>query len=126
MLEKKVMNIFYLSKQPIESGSISLPTKMVYQNLTQMKIFLLYLGRRGPLYDYHFMFKCGILLISVLGEWTVVCVWQYRPWTGSIKPSMQHIQFCRVGLSLGIRIFSICKKKCLSHDSLLVILHWLK
>jgi hypothetical protein len=34
----------------------------------------------------------------------VVCIWQYRPWTGSIKPSLQHFQFCRVGLSLGILI----------------------
>jgi hypothetical protein len=34
----------------------------------------------------------------------VVCTWQYRPWTGSIKPSLQHFQFCRVWLSLGILI----------------------
>jgi hypothetical protein len=29
------------------------------------------------------------------------------PWTGSIKPSLQHFQFCRVRLSLGILYLSI-------------------
>jgi hypothetical protein len=33
--------------------------------------------------------------------------WQYCSWTGSIKPSPQHFQFCRFGLSLGILIFYI-------------------
>jgi hypothetical protein len=54
------------------------------------------------------MFKCWILLKPVLAAWTVVCTCQYRPWTGSIKLSLQHFQFCRFGLSLGIHIFSIC------------------
>ena len=30
----------------------------------------------------------------------------YRPWTGSIKPSLQHLQFCCFGLSLGV-LFSL-------------------
>jgi hypothetical protein len=30
-----------------------------------------------------------------------------RPWIGSIKPSLQHFQFCLFELSLGIPIFSI-------------------
>jgi hypothetical protein len=29
------------------------------------------------------------------------------PLTGSIKPSLQHFQYCRVGLSLGILYLSI-------------------
>jgi hypothetical protein len=49
------------------------------------------------------------------GAWTVVCTWQYRPSTGSIKPSLQHFQFRRVGLSSGIFIFSILSphQRCL-------------
>jgi hypothetical protein len=43
----------------------------------------------------------------VLGAWTVTCIFHYRSWTGSIKPSMQHFQFCRVRLSLGILYVSI-------------------
>jgi hypothetical protein len=50
---------------------------------------------------YHFC------LSRCYGAWTVVCTLQYRPWTGSIKPSLQHLQLCCVGLSLGILIFSI-------------------
>jgi hypothetical protein len=48
------------------------------------------------------------------GTWTRTCTFQYRPWTGSIKPSLQHFKFCRVGLSLGILFFSIlfCAYKC--------------
>jgi hypothetical protein len=37
--------------------------------------------------------------------WTVVCTWQYRPWAGWIKPSLQHFQFCCFGFSLRILIF---------------------
>jgi hypothetical protein len=50
--------------------------------------------------------KCWILLKPVLGAWTVVCTWQYRPWTGLVKPSLQHFQLFRVRLSLRILIFS--------------------
>jgi hypothetical protein len=32
---------------------------------------------------YHFVFKCWILLKSVLGAWAESCTWKYRPWTGS-------------------------------------------
>ena len=42
-----------------------------------------------------------ILLKPVLGAWTVACTLHYLPWTGSIKPSLQHLQFCCFGLSLG-------------------------
>jgi hypothetical protein len=56
---------------------------------------------------YNFMFKCWVRLKPVLGAWTVTCNFQYRPWTGSIKPSLQHFQFCRVELSLGILFLSI-------------------
>jgi hypothetical protein len=42
-----------------------------------------------------------------VGAWTVTCTFQYCPWTCSIKPSRQHFQFCRVGLSWGILFFSI-------------------
>jgi hypothetical protein len=47
----------------------------------------------------------------------VVCTWQYRPWADSIKPSPQHFQFCRFGLSIGILIFSILlpHQRCLCH-----------
>jgi hypothetical protein len=64
---------------------------------------------------WHFMFKCLFLLRPVLGVWTVICTWQYRPWTGSIKPSLHYFQFCRVGLSLGILICSILSphQRCL-------------
>jgi hypothetical protein len=55
---------------------------------------------------YHFMFKCWILLKPVpVRAWTVVCTWQYRSWTGPIKPNLLHFQFCRIRLSLGILIF---------------------
>jgi hypothetical protein len=60
---------------------------------------------------YYFMFKWWILLKPVLGAWRVTFTFQYRPWTGSIKPSLQHFQFCRVGLSLGslyLSIFCFC------------------
>jgi hypothetical protein len=56
---------------------------------------------------YHCKLKCWILLKPVLGTLTVVCTWQHRPWTGSIKPSLQHFQFCRFGLSVGNLVFSI-------------------
>jgi hypothetical protein len=39
---------------------------------------------------------------------------QYRPCTGSIKPSLQHFQFCRVGLSLGILYLPILIGKPIS------------
>jgi hypothetical protein len=35
------------------------------------------------------------------------CTFQYRLWTGSFKPSLQHFQLCCVGHSLGILFFSI-------------------
>jgi hypothetical protein len=69
-----------------------------------------------------FMFKCWILLRPMLGVRTVVCTWQFRTFTGSIKPSLQYFQcccfgltlvilmfffFCDVGLSLGILFFAI-------------------
>jgi hypothetical protein len=53
------------------------------------------------------MFKCWIVLKSVLGSWTVTCTFQCCPWTGSIKTSHQHFQFYRVWLSLEILHFSI-------------------
>jgi hypothetical protein len=69
---------------------------------------------------YHFMFECWILLKLVLGSWTVVCTWQFRPLTGSIKPTMQHFKFWCVGLYLGILIFfilsSVFHKKPLGQD----------
>jgi hypothetical protein len=55
---------------------------------------------------YHFMFKCWILLKPVLRGVDGICTLQYRPWTGSIKPSLQHFQFCGVGLSLGVQYLS--------------------
>jgi hypothetical protein len=36
------------------------------------------------------------------------CTFQYRPLTGSIKPNLQHFQFPRFGVSLGIQI-SLCE-----------------
>jgi hypothetical protein len=57
---------------------------------------------------YNFMFiNVEFCLSRCLGAWTVVCTWQFRPWTGSIKLSLQHFQFWRIGLLLGILIFSI-------------------
>jgi hypothetical protein len=46
-------------------------------------------------------------LKQVLEAWSVTWTFQYRPWTGSIKPSQQYFQFCSVELSLGILFFSI-------------------
>jgi hypothetical protein len=43
----------------------------------------------------------------VLG-WGRACTFHYRPWTGSIKPSLQHFHFCHV--FLWILIFSILKR----------------
>ena len=48
------------------------------------------------------MFNCWILLKPVLGAWAIACTYHYRPWTGLIKPSLQHLQFYCLGLSLGI------------------------
>jgi hypothetical protein len=53
---------------------------------------------------YQFMLNVEFCLSRCLGAWTVVCTVQYRPWTGSIKPSLQHFQFFRVGLSLRVLI----------------------
>jgi hypothetical protein len=59
-----------------------------------------------PFHNHYYM-----LISAKAGAWggalTLVCSWQYSPWTGSIKPSLQHLQFCQVGLSLGILIFPI-------------------
>jgi hypothetical protein len=49
---------------------------------------------------YQFIVNVEFCLSRCKGTWTVVCTWQYRPWTGS----MQHFQFYRVRLSLGILI----------------------
>jgi hypothetical protein len=62
-----------------------------------------HLAYKCDLKFYYFTFKCWILLKPVLGAWTVACTFQYCPWTGSIKPSLQHFQFCRVGLNNGVR-----------------------
>jgi hypothetical protein len=35
----------------------------------------------------------SILLNPVLGAWAVTCTFQYRPWTGSIKPSVQYYHY---------------------------------
>jgi hypothetical protein len=39
------------------------------------------------------------------GALTVTCTFQYCPWTGSIKPTLQHFQFCCVGISLRDSVF---------------------
>ena len=39
--------------------------------------------------------------------WTVACTCQYRLWTGSNNPNLQHFQFCCFELSLGVQ-FSTC------------------
>jgi hypothetical protein len=56
---------------------------------------------------YCFTFKCWILLKLVLGGVDGNLQFYHRPWTGSIKPSLHHFQFCRIGLSLGILYLSI-------------------
>ena len=38
---------------------------------------------------------------------TVACNYLYRPWTGSIKTSLQHFRFCCVGLSLRVLFFPV-------------------
>jgi hypothetical protein len=40
------------------------------------------------------------------GAWTVVFTWQYRPWSDSINPNLQHFQFWRFVRSLEILYFS--------------------
>jgi hypothetical protein len=60
---------------------------------------------------YQFMLNVEFCLSRCSGAWTVVCTWQYRPWTGAIKPILQQFQFCRVGLSVGILIFSFFNYK---------------
>jgi hypothetical protein len=72
---------------------------------------------------YQFMLNVEFCLSRCQGAWTVVCTWQYRPWTGSIKPSLQHFQFCRVGLSLGILIVSIRRLRGSNAKNSLVIFH---
>ena len=39
--------------------------------------------------------------------WTVTYTYHYRPWTSSIKPSLQHFRFCCVRLYLRIPIFPL-------------------
>jgi hypothetical protein len=56
------------------------------------------------MFPNHFRVKHWILLKPVLG--TITYNFWYRPWKGSIKPSLQHFQFCCVGHSLGI-LFSL-------------------
>jgi hypothetical protein len=42
-------------------------------------------------------FNVEFCLGRCYGAWTVTCTFKYCPWTGSIKPSLQHFQFCHVG-----------------------------
>jgi hypothetical protein len=46
------------------------------------------------IYNKTVLNECWNLVKPVLRTWTVVCTWQYRPWTDSIKPSLQHWQVC--------------------------------
>ena len=66
-----------------------------------------------------------ILLQPVLGVWMVACTFHYRPWTGSIKPSLklslQHLQFCCFWLSLGVPVF--CILMCISLVKLLKLIN---
>ena len=59
------------------------------------------------------------------GAWTTACTLHYRPWTGSIKPSRQHLQFYCFGLSLGVLLFFLyfvwCKINTLKQDSVLFL-----
>jgi hypothetical protein len=61
---------------------------------------------------YQFMLNVEFCLSRCSGAWTVACTWHFCPWTCSIKPSLQHFQFCRVGHSLGI-LFSLFYKRFL-------------
>jgi hypothetical protein len=55
-----------------------------------------------------FMIKCWIMLKPVLGEWTINCIFHYRQWTGTIKPSFQQLHFFFVlCVFLGILYFSL-------------------
>ena len=47
-------------------------------------------------------FKCWILLKPVLGGVDGSLLFPLPPWSGSIKPRLQHLQFCYFGLSLGV------------------------
>jgi hypothetical protein len=64
---------------------------------------------------YQFMINVEFCLSRFYGDWTVTCTYQYRPWKGSIKPSLQQFQFCCVGLSLGILFLYILSihQRCL-------------
>jgi hypothetical protein len=57
---------------------------------------------------YQFMVNVEFCIKPVLGGVGGSLHCQYRSWTGSIKPSLQRFQFCCVGLSLKIVIFSVC------------------
>jgi hypothetical protein len=48
-----------------------------------------------------------------VGSWTVTCIFQNRSWIRSVKPSLQHLQFCRFGLSPEFCFFSISFYNCL-------------
>jgi hypothetical protein len=47
---------------------------------------------------------CTLYVFNIL-QTLVTCTFQYRPWTGSIKPSLQHFQFCCVGLPFRDSVF---------------------
>jgi hypothetical protein len=63
--------------------------------------------------------KCWILLMPVLGAWTVTCTFHYRPWTGLIKPSQQHFHFVvlcvlwRFFISFYFKLYNLISYFCL-------------
>jgi hypothetical protein len=46
----------------------------------------------------NFTSSCWIMIKLVVGAWTMALHCHNRPWTSSIKPSLQHFQFRRVGV----------------------------
>ena len=49
---------------------------------------------------YHISIKV-IFTVNVDGS----CTYHYHPWTGLIKPSLQHFRFCYVGFSLRVQFY---------------------
>jgi hypothetical protein len=60
------------------------------------------------------MLKALTFFCTLIFVWSVVMVDSSASSGGSIKPSLQHFQFCRVGLSLGILYLSISRISMLS------------
>ena len=55
---------------------------------------------------------------------TVACTFHFRPWIGSIKPNLQHIQFCCFRLS--VWVIYLCISLCILYKMNCIQLYFIK